>query len=240
MVLRQWVILVQACALVQYSAHRSIAEKRVTTSVLVCRSKEEPLPFITQERSLIVESLPHWRERESYSPGPTNWAPFPVCGRTPNMTLSLMSIPVASLLLMSWRQNLLMNKYLRTKSLSQVGIKPRDSQFWKGLIDVKDQLLSYGTFRVKYGSQTRIWEDNWICQKLLRELYPNLYQIVWRPHDTVQFVLPHAPLNISFRRTLIGDKLTAWHEVQFKVAQANLSDERDIFSWNLTKDGVFR
>jgi hypothetical protein len=52
----------------------------------------------------------------------------------------------------------------------------------------------------------------------------------------VQSVLSHAPLNISFRRTLVGDKLTAWHEVQFKVVQVNLSDERDIFSWNLTKD----
>jgi hypothetical protein len=39
-------------------------------------------------------------------------------------------------------QNLLRNKYLITKSLSQVGIKPRGSQFWKGLIKVKDQLLS--------------------------------------------------------------------------------------------------
>jgi hypothetical protein len=65
-------------------------------------------------------------------------------------------------------------------------------------------------------------------------------QIVWGPHDTVQSVLSHAPLNISFRRTLVGGKLTAWHEVQLKVAQVNLSDERDIFSWNLTKDGVFR
>jgi hypothetical protein len=121
-----------------------------------------------------------------------------------------------------------------------VGIKLGDSQFWKGLIKVKDQLLSYGTFRVKDGSQTRFWEDNWIYQKPLRELYPNLYQIIRRPHDTVQSMLSHAPLNISFCRTLVGDKFTAWHEVQFKVVQlVNLSDERDIFSWNLTKDGVF-
>jgi hypothetical protein len=55
----------------------------------------------------------------------------------------------------------------------------------------------------------------------------------------MQYVLSHPPLNISFRRTLVGDKLAAWHEVQLKVAQVNLSNERDIFSWNLTKDGVF-
>jgi hypothetical protein len=75
--------------------------------------------------------------------------------------------------------------------------------------------------------------------KTIEGLYPNLYQIVQRPHGTVQSMLSYAPLNISFRRTLVGDKFTAWYEVQLKVAWVNLSDERDIFSWNLTKDVVF-
>jgi hypothetical protein len=33
------------------------------------------------------------------------------------------------------------NKYLASKQLSQVGMKPHDSQFWKGLLKVKDQFL---------------------------------------------------------------------------------------------------
>jgi hypothetical protein len=35
-------------------------------------------------------------------------------------------------------QELLYNKYLRNKSLSQVTAKPTDSPFWKGLMGVKD------------------------------------------------------------------------------------------------------
>jgi hypothetical protein len=39
-------------------------------------------------------------------------------------------------------QELLYNKYLRNKSLSQVTAKPTDSSFWKGLMGVKDDFFS--------------------------------------------------------------------------------------------------
>jgi hypothetical protein len=52
-------------------------------------------------------------------------------------------------------QTLLRNKYLSSKCLSQVQIKPGDSQFWKGLLHVKDDFLGCGTFKIKNGSQTR-------------------------------------------------------------------------------------
>jgi hypothetical protein len=36
-------------------------------------------------------------------------------------------------------QELLQNKYLQSKTLSQVTAKPTDSPFWKGLMEVKDE-----------------------------------------------------------------------------------------------------
>jgi hypothetical protein len=44
------------------------------------------------------------------------------------------------------RQQFIRNKYLRDKTLTQVQYLPRDSQFWAGLMKVKEELLSLGKF----------------------------------------------------------------------------------------------
>jgi hypothetical protein len=51
-----------------------------------------------------------------------------------------------------WQQ-LLRNKYLKTKTLTQVQYMLGDSQFWAGLMKVKGQFLSIGKFELGYGSQ---------------------------------------------------------------------------------------
>jgi hypothetical protein len=44
-------------------------------------------------------------------------------------------------------QELLQNKYLRHKTLSDVQAKPTDSPFWKGLMEVKGGFFFRGSFR---------------------------------------------------------------------------------------------
>jgi len=39
-------------------------------------------------------------------------------------------------------QSLLTNKYLRSKTLTQVKAKPNDSHFWRGLMRIKDEVLA--------------------------------------------------------------------------------------------------
>ena len=41
------------------------------------------------------------------------------------------------------------------------------------------------------------------------------------------------PLNVAFRRSLIGVNLQAWHEVIATVADAQLTNHRDHFVWSL-------
>jgi hypothetical protein len=50
-------------------------------------------------------------------------------------------------------------KNLYSDSLAQVNSKPSDSMFWKGLMKVKDDFFSRGSFEVENGLDTRIWED---------------------------------------------------------------------------------
>jgi hypothetical protein len=53
-------------------------------------------------------------------------------------------------------QSLLRNKYLRTKTLTQVSAKPNDSNFWRGLMHIKYEVLSKGSFIVNVGTNTKI------------------------------------------------------------------------------------
>ena len=123
--------------------------------------------------------------------------------------------------------------YLTNKSLSQVSKKPRDSQFWTGLMEINDLFLSKGIYKIQSGSQVRFWEDVWIRDKTLREMYPS--NIVRRKDETVASILSSTPLNISFRRVLSGDKLKQWIELVGKVTSIELNNENDIFVWNLNK-----
>ena len=75
-------------------------------------------------------------------------------------------------------QELLQNKYLRSKTLAQVEAQPTDSPFWKGFMRVKEDFFSRGSFRVGNGETTRFWEDTWLGKTPLKYQYPLLYNIV--------------------------------------------------------------
>ena len=105
-----------------------------------------------------------------------------------------------------WQQ-ILSNKYLKSKTLTQVEKKSGDSQFWSELMSVKQDFLKWMTFKVQNGNQTRFWEDKWLGNSAVIDQYPNLFNLVHRKHATVHTVLNGDPLNVSFRRHLTGSKL---------------------------------
>ena len=104
-------------------------------------------------------------------------------------------------------QNLLTNKYLRSKSLSQVKAKPYDSHFWRSLMKIKDEVLAKGSFEIKDGSKARFWEDTWVGEVPFKVKYPSLFNVVRDPHAMVAKILASRPLNLSFRRALVDNKL---------------------------------
>ncbi len=52
-------------------------------------------------------------------------------------------------------------------------------------------------------------------------------------------VLSTLPLNVSFRRALIGDNRRYWYQLVAKVCSFNLSKQSDSFKWRLKGDGTF-
>ena len=60
-----------------------------------------------------------------------------------------------------WK-DLIKNKYLKNKTLSQVEKKGGVSHFWASFMGVKDQFINLGWFRLNNGTQIRFWEDKWL------------------------------------------------------------------------------
>ena len=78
-------------------------------------------------------------------------------------------------------------------------------------MNVKNQFLSFGNFRLQDGKQVRFQEDKWLGMYTLKEQYPNLYNIVRRKNATVDDVIMcFVSFNISFRRSLVGQSFDSW------------------------------
>jgi len=137
-------------------------------------------------------------------------------------------------------QELLHNKYLHSKTLAQVEAQPTDSPFWKGLMRVKEDFFIRGSFKIGNGETTRFWEDTWLGDSPLMNQYPLLYNIVQQQHASVHDVLHNAPpLNLGFRRALVGNKWDMWSHLCHRLMEVTLTDVPDVFKWNLTQNGKF-
>jgi hypothetical protein len=137
-----------------------------------------------------------------------------------------------------WQQ-ILHNKYLRSKTLAQVEAKPTDSPFWKGLMKVKVDFFNRGYFKVGDGTSVRFWEDVWLGNVPLSQQYPSLYNIVQHKNVLVSTVLAQTPLNITFRRSLNEPKYIEWLHLCQRLMAININSEPDKFVWRLTDSGLF-
>ena len=69
--------------------------------------------------------------------------------------------------------------------------------------------------------------------------YPSLYNIVQRKEDYDAMVLNLVPINIQFRRSLLGDRWNAWLHLVCRLMDVQLSDQEDTIRWKLTTNGLF-
>jgi hypothetical protein len=104
---------------------------------------------------------------------------------------------------------------------------------------IKDEVLANGSFDIKDGTNTRFWDDTWVGDKPLKVKYPSLYNIVCDPHATVSKVMATSPLNISFRRALVDNKLVEWLHLVARISNVELVEGSDNFKWSLTNSGLY-
>jgi hypothetical protein len=61
-------------------------------------------------------------------------------------------------------QELPINKYLRTKALSHVQVKPTYCLFWKDIICGREEFFKHSSFVIGNGMDTCYWEEPWLGQ----------------------------------------------------------------------------
>jgi len=125
-------------------------------------------------------------------------------------------------------QELLRNKYIKDKTLESCDKKLTYSYCLKSLMNVKYSFMDFLSFEVKDGTETRFWEDKWLGNKPLKDIFPALFNIVRRKQDSMAQILNSPPLNISFHRNLVGANLSNWHRIIASLQHVNLMEERDV------------
>ena len=106
-------------------------------------------------------------------------------------------------------------------------------------------MRSNGTFfqRVRLnignGNGTRFWNDTWLGEMPLALQYPTLYNIVQRKEAYVAIVLQTVPLNIQFRRSLVGECWNSWLHLVRRLMDFQLSDQPGAIQWKLSRNGSF-
>jgi hypothetical protein len=66
-----------------------------------------------------------------------------------------------------------------------------------------------------------------------------LYRIVQHKHNSVASVFSKIPLNISFRRSLLGDNLAQRFNLVSKISHVRLNEGANVFRWGFTQNGQF-
>jgi hypothetical protein len=106
-------------------------------------------------------------------------------------------------------------------------------------MNVKESFLSLGHFQVNNGRNIQFWEDKWLKNFTLRQQYPSLYAITRRRNVLVASIFSMTPLNIAFRRGLVGNNLILWFRLVVRVAHIRLNNAKDKFIWDLLQNGTF-
>ena len=59
-------------------------------------------------------------------------------------------------------QDIVLEKYVKNRSMGNVQAKQGDSQFWRDILKHRDHFVSLCKFKIGDGDRTRFWEDWWI------------------------------------------------------------------------------
>ena len=100
-------------------------------------------------------------------------------------------------------------------------------------------ILELSIFNIHSNAQVRFWEDKWLGNFTLKAQYPSSYNVTRKKHITIANIFSTTPLNISFRITLVGDKLLKRNELVTRVAFVQLDEQVGSIKRTLTSKRVF-
>jgi hypothetical protein len=71
-------------------------------------------------------------------------------------------------------------------------------------MNIKEEFLRCGRFRVGDGQATRFWDDRWILDRPFKVFFLNLFNIMHKKNVLVKDVMNGNLPNLSFGRAIVG------------------------------------
>jgi hypothetical protein len=132
---------------------------------------------------------------------------------------------------------------LRQKYLGEKGFfrykKSGCSQFWKSLLDVRNDRARSFKYIIGDGKKVRFWHDTWLGDCPLKISFPHLYFICNQQDVSVYRVFNQGNLRLTFRRNFGCREDQELAELTELVGGVSFSENKDIVKWVLEKSGRF-
>jgi hypothetical protein len=132
----------------------------------------------------------------------------------------------------------LRRKYLGDNSFCQ-SRQRGSSQFWQGLLKVKDWYEQGTKWKVGNGNEIKFWHDVWLGDCSLKIRYPRLFHIS-RQQEWSVFDLREVNWNLDLRRRLGIEEIAEWNDLQESLELVDfLEGVNDEVLWALESSGKF-
>lgn len=113
------------------------------------------------------------------------------------------------------------------------------SQFWKGVLKIREKLKWGLRVKIGNGQGTRFWEDVWVGEITLKLEFPRLYALSKDSDCLVADCWVGDGWKLEFNRPLGEDAMTDWERLIDILDDFCPNEEEDTFIWVLEKSGVY-
>lgn len=134
--------------------------------------------------------------------------------------------------------NLLRNKYLREKGI--FGYKKKNgSQFWRGLMSIREEVARGSKYTVGDGKKIRLWEDVWHGGCPLKLTFHNLFEICNQQEWSLHKTLKNDTIKLTFRWNFGFREERQWEALSSILEEVTLDQQQDPVIWVLEKCNNF-
>jgi hypothetical protein len=134
--------------------------------------------------------------------------------------------------------NLLRKKYLGEKSIYSYK-KKSGSQFWKGVLSIRDEVARGLVYIVGDGKKARFWLDVWLGNCALSVSFPNLFDICNQKEWSIFKTLNNENVNLTFKRSFDAVHSQEWLALSNLLEGTVLANLPDSIKWCLDKKGIY-
>jgi hypothetical protein len=131
----------------------------------------------------------------------------------------------------------LLKKIHERQALMYFGKKQGDSQFWRGIIDNKEEYCNNRKMKIGNGYSTSFWRDNWCGDEPFSIKYKRLFDLSLNKEINVNWALRDNCNSLIFRRRLFGVGANLLEDLKKDCEEHCLEDSKDMPSWTLDKKG---